>query len=87
MLLSMLIAECLSKFRCTFLDTETYYFQLLECSIAAYSTVCMPYRYGTASYNFCLLQVMHRIDLTISDIATVAIFDYTYTHSEHECLL
>ena len=27
------------------------------------STVCMPCIYGTASYNFCLLQVMHRIDL------------------------
>ena len=24
---------------------------------------------------------MHRIDLTISDIATVAIFDYTHTHT------
>ena len=64
MLLSMLIAECLSKFRCTFLarlDAETYFFQLLECSIAY--LLYAPCTYETASYNFCSLQVMHRIDL------------------------
>ena len=43
MLLSMLIAECLRMFRCTFLvslDAETYYFQLLECSIAYLLYAC-----------------------------------------------
>ena len=60
------------------LDAETYLFQLLECSIAAYSTVCMPCTYGTASYNFCSLQVMHRIDLP-SVILQLWLFLITHT--------
>ena len=46
MLLSMLIAECLSKFKCTFiarLDAATYFFQLLECSIAYLLNACHVY--------------------------------------------
>ena len=39
---------------------------------------CMPYRYGTASYNFCSLQVTHRIDLP-SVILQLWLFLITHT--------
>ena len=40
--------------------------------------VCIPYRYGTASYDFCSLQVTHKIDLP-SVILQLWLFLITHT--------